>query len=906
MTMGAEQLDTEVGLLARALETLTDAHGDPLWLIDAEGIIRGSNRALSASGRIPHDAFVGSRFDLWALPDDRCVLIAEFERALAGETRRFRTAGSSGDDAGRAEVIYSPVRVDGEVVAVLAHAAPIAEMEERERHQREADDLLRIAGELASFGAWSVEGESQVLRLTPEAGRILGVEADAPLTVADAIDVFGLINGEEIAEAIAACFQHGTPVNFQSEITRLDGQQRVFRVLGEAIPAPPGQPVRVVHGAIWDVTSAVQAQEREAELQQRLDATLDSIEDGLLFLDTSWRITYANAKVEQLIRRPIAEVIGRSLWECFPELADSELEVAYQRTAREKLRTTVRTYDEPNRAWFDVTAYPTATGIALFIRDVTVDESRRREMLAAQRRVAEQAALIDAARDAMIVRTIDEVILYWNHAAETLYGLRAEEVIGKRVRDVIPIDVDDFERCTAITIADGHWSEERPVVTHDGRSLVVDFRWQLLYDKDGRPDRIFSVDTDVTEWRKQENMRARATRMESLGTFAGGIAHDLNNVLTPILMSIQLLESGEQDATRLELLSTMEAAAKRGADMIQQVLSFARGVDGRRERVSIEELMEEVRRFAADSLPADIVFRVELDDDVPDTMGDATQLIQVLTNLVANARDAMPEGGALTLSASTLLLEDEFSAEMFRLEPGRYVVVDVIDTGHGMSAEVQEKIFEPFYTTKSVGKGTGLGLASSLAIVRSHGGTIRVYSEPDEGTRFSVVLPVVVGEPRAARRGLLPTRQLPQGHGERILIVDDDETIRLIASRTLENYGYRTTTAENGRVAIDIVESDDSDIALVLTDMMMPVMDGAATTAYLEEHHPEIPVIAASGLTSPGGASRTAGMGIAAFLPKPYTTSLLLTTLREVLDGSPPGRHDGETSLTSDSGGEQA
>lgn len=898
--MGSDLRSPEVEALARALEALTDGYVDPVFLIDASGVIRGANRALSARGPIPHDAFVGSRFEQWAYPDDRCVLLAEFDRALAGETRRFRTFGSTGDDASRAEITYSPVRVDDAVVAVLGHAMPIAQLEERERHQREADDLLRIAGELASFGAWSIVRETQELRLTPEAGRILGFDGATPLTLADAIDLFAAVNGDEIAAKIAECFENGTPVDFQSEITRLDGRRRFVRVMGEAIAVAPGDPIRIVHGAIWDITDVVESHERELELQQRLDLTLDSIEDGLMFLDASWRITYGNAQIERLIRRPLTDVVGRSLWECFPELADSELELAYQRAAREKVRTTVRTRDETSGLWFDVTAYPTATGIALYVRDVTADERNRQGIQEAQRRDTEQAALIEAARDAMIVRTLDGVILYWNTAAELLYGISAEEVLGKRIHDVMELDVEDFEQCTALTVSDGHWSDERPIVTRDGRHLIVDFRWQVLFDADGNPDRIFSVDTDVTEWRKQENLRARATRMESLGTFAGGIAHDLNNVLTPVLMSIQLLENGETDPSRLELLHTMEAAAKRGADMIQQVLSFARGVDGRRERVSAEQLLEEVRRFATDSLPAEIDFRVGFDDDVPDTMGDPTQLIQVLTNLVANARDAMPEGGRLEISASTLLLEDEFSSEAFRVIPGSYLIIDVIDTGHGMTPEVMEKIFEPFYTTKSVGKGAGLGLASSLTIVRSHGGTIRVYSEPGHGTRFSVVLPIVDGEPRAARQGLIAARHLPHGDGELILIVDDDETIRLIASRTLESYGYRTLTAENGQVAIGIVERDDTDVSLVLTDMMMPVMDGAATTAYLEEHHPEIPVIAASGLTSAGGASRSAGMGISAFLPKPYTTSLLLTTLRDVLDGSARRGHHGEEAPTND------
>jgi CheY-like chemotaxis protein len=334
------------------------------------------------------------------------------------------------------------------------------------------------------------------------------------------------------------------------------------------------------------------------------------------------------------------------------------------------------------------------------------------------------------------------------------------------------------------------------------------------------------------------------------------------------------------------------------------VLSFARGADGRRERIAIADLLEETRRFATDMLPSSVRFDVAIDDDVPDTMGDATQLLQVLTNLVTNARDAMPRGGSLTVAASTLLLEDSLSAESFRLEPGRYVLIDVTDTGHGMSAEVAEKIFEPFFTTKSVGKGTGLGLASSLAIVRGHGGTLRVYSELDRGTRFSMLLPVIEDDGVAPRQHSVPSRRLPRGRGETVLVVDDDETIRAIAARTLENYGYRTATAGDGREAIAIVEQRGGAIDLVLTDMMMPILDGAATTAYLEEHYPQIPVIAASGLTSAGGASRSAGMGVAAFLPKPYTTRLLLTTLRDVLDEPHERDHDDATERDARDGGD--
>ncbi|GAA1688574.1 hypothetical protein GCM10009792_05500 [Microcella alkalica] len=889
--MRDDHIDDRALGLATALETLAAGYPDPILLVGPSGTVLGATAALEARGAIPRSAFIGSLHTQWAAEADRAIIDDRFARALEGETCRFRTVGRP-DGAGHAEVTYSPVTVDGEVIAVLVHASAIAEVEERERAKARADELLRIAGELAAFGGWSLDRETTLLTLSPEAERILGSEDESVLPLDRAAQLFAPANAEAIARTVGACFEQGETIDLELIVTTTDGRSRIVKVLGRPTTGPDGVVV-AAHGAIWDVTEATAAHERAAILQQRLDLTLNSLSDGLIFLDDEWRLLYANDRAEELVGRTFSEIEGHSLWESFPELADTELEVAYQRTAREQIRTTVRTPDAFGR-WFDVTAYPTATGIALYIRDVTEDERASHEMVKAQRRIADQAELIDATRDAIVVRALDGVVHYWNSSAESLYGAAADDAVGRPLRELICVADDVFDEALEVTLREGYWSDELPCTTRDGRSLIIDSRWQLLRGDDGAPDRIFSVDTDVTAWRREENLRTRARRMESLGTFAGGIAHDLNNVLTPILMSIQLLESTETDPDRLELLSTMESASKRGADMIRQVLAFARGVEGRRDRVAIDSLLVELQRFAADALPAAIRFTAEIDDGLPCALGDPTQLIQVLMNLVTNARDAMPDGGELRVTASTIVLEDSFSTEAFQVEPGAHIIIDVVDTGHGMTLEMTEKIFEPFYTTKSMGKGTGLGLASSLAIAQSHGGTIRVYSEPERGTRFSVILPTASGDARASSEPRIPTRALPRGRGELIVVVDDDPTIRLITSRTLQRYDYRTLVAENGRDAIDLVEAPGTAVDLVLTDMMMPLMDGAATTAYLEEHHPDIPVIAASGLTSAGGAARSAGMGVAAFLPKPYTTSLLLTTIRDVLDGVGGHEHDGQ------------
>lgn len=882
--------------LARAVEALGAAYPDPVLLIALDGTVIGASEPMVRQSGIDRERLLGSHFLQWALPEDRSMIADQFAAAVQGAVRRFRTSARADAIPRRASVTYTPVLDDGDVTAVLMTAFSIDQMEEREREYAEADSLLRIAGDLASFGGFSIDRATESVRLSSQARAVLSLDKDQTLDVVDTLELFAPLNREEVVSAIEQCFEHGTPIAFQSQIRNGEGVRQFVRVVAEAVRDRQGA-ITGIHGALWDITDAVEGFEREAELRARLDETLDSIEDGFLFVDEAWRIVYANRRTELLAGIPFAEFEGHNLWEAFPQLADTELELAYQRAVRDRVRTTTRQFHAPSARWIDATAYPTRTGLALYFRDVTEDELTRQKVSIAQRRIAEQAELIDAVNDAIIVRGLDGVVRHWNRAAETIYGIPAEEAIGQEIGDLLGIA---FAHYDAITLREGYYAEEVPHRTEDGRSLVLDCRWQLLRADDGTPDAILSVDTDVTEWRRDEDLRARASRMESLGTFAGGIAHDLNNVLTPILMSTQMLRSMEQDPSRRELLDTMEAAAHRGADMIRQVLSFARGVDGRRERVAVEQLLEEIRRFAGEMLPAEIRLEIEVEDELPDVLGDSTQLLQVLSNLVTNARDAMPRGGRLDLSASLLHLADRLSAESYRVPPGEYLLIDVVDSGVGMPAHVVEKIFEPFYTTKSVGKGTGLGLASSLAIVRSHGGALRVYSELGRGTRFSMLLPAVARTDRTPARATPSARPISRGRGELVLVVDDDQPIRTIAARTLEEHGYRVLTAGHGREALTIIDDLGGRLDLVLTDMMMPVMDGAATTAELEQRYPHLPVIAASGLTSEGGAERSAGMGVAAFLPKPYTTELLLSTVRVVLDhAQAPAHHNPESSAGS-------
>ena len=256
----------------------------------------------------------------------------------------------------------------------------------------------------------------------------------------------------------------------------------------------------------------------------------------------------------------------------------------------------------------------------------------------------------------------------------------------------------------------------------DGCAITVEGHWTLVRDAEGEPKSILCINTDITERKKLETQFLRAQRMESIGTLAGGIAHDLNNVLAPIVMAIEFLKLKNNDETSLEVLNTIETSAHRGADMVRQVLSFARGVEGQRIIVQPKHLMKDIQKIVADAFPKNIDLRINLKPELWNVLGDPTQLHQVLLNLCVNARDAMPDGGRITISADNVTLDKHYAAMHLDARAGSHVVLQVTDAGSGMSPAILEKIFDPFFTTKEVGKGTGLGLSTSQAIVKSHGG----------------------------------------------------------------------------------------------------------------------------------------------------------------------------------------
>ena len=498
----------------------------------------------------------------------------------------------------------------------------------------------------------------------------------------------------------------------------------------------------------------------------------------------------------------------------------------------------------------------------------------------AEGRVREQAALLNKARDAILVMDIRGTISFWNEGAARLYGWNAVETPTLNVAALSMPDEVKYTEALEKTLAHDEWHGELRQTTRDGREVFVESRWSLIRDSSNQPKSILIINTDISEKRKLETQFLRAQRLESIGTLAGGIAHDLNNVLTPILVSLKLLRELKGE-TPDEVLDTLESSAHRGAAIVQQVLSFARGVEGEKSVLQVKHPLNEVLKIAKDVFPRTIEIRSFFDTELWPVNGDATQLHQVFMNLVVNARDALPSGGRLQVEARNTQIDENYARMQPDARPGPYVVISFEDTGNGIPPGVLSKIFEPFFTTKEIGKGTGLGLSTALGIVRSHGGFLSVYSEIGKGSCFKIYLPAVVSESRAEES--TDGNAYPQGHGELVIVVDDEAAIREIIKVTLENNGYRVAIANDGTEAVAKFATQNRKVHVVMVDLMMPFMDGISTIRALQKMDPAVRFIAISGLMDHARISQLKEVGDVHFLAKPFTTEQVLKLLGEVL-----------------------
>lgn len=412
----------------------------------------------------------------------------------------------------------------------------------------------------------------------------------------------------------------------------------------------------------------------------------------------------------------------------------------------------------------------------------------------------------------------------------------------------------------------------------NGSYRWIHTRGILLFDSSGQPIRMLGAHMDFTDRKLTEERLLHSQRLESLGTLAGGVAHDLNNALAPILMGAELLRINHPQAA--ETAELFETSAKRAADMSRQLLTFAKGADGERTVVHVQGLIEEIRNLMRGSFPENIEVQIDAEPDLPSVMGDATQIHRILLNLCVNSRDAMPEGGILRIEAREVSIDEEHANRMHGAHVGSFLRIDVSDTGLGIRPEHLDRIFEPFFSTKELQKGTGLGLSTVMGIVKGHDGFLQVTSQPREGTTVAVYLPTVIESSEAASPPERP--QLLQGHHEMVLVVDDEQNVLDVAKLTLSRLQFQVLTARDGAEGLAMAMQHKADLKVILVDLHMPRLNGLEMAREVRAQIPDLPILVCSGRMDSETRRSFESIGVDRFLDKPFTLLQLTEELKRL------------------------
>ncbi|MGI0490260.1 PAS domain S-box protein [Alkalinema pantanalense CENA528] len=701
-------------------------------------------------------------------------------------------------------------------------------------------------------------------------------------------EAYGSQIGAFFRQNYERCLQSDTSISYEEQ-NILDGRRIWTLTTLSPIRNDQGEIVRIVGTAI-NITDRKLVEEALRESEARWQFALEGSGDGIwdwdaqtntVFFSHQWKamLGYADSEIGNTLDEWESRVHPEDKEQCYADLNQH-----FQgKTPIYKSEHRVRCNDGSYKWILDrgqVIEW-TADGKPLRVIGTHTDITDRK---LAEQKIREQAALLEIASDAIFVRDLNNRILYWNPAAERLYGWTAAEAIGQQADQLLQDYSASIETIVQRVSDTGQWQGEVCNTIKTGKQITVETRWTLIRDESGKPQSILSVDTDITEKKLLEAQFYQAQRLESLGTLASGIAHDLNNVLTPVLAISKLLQLKPlnlQEEQAQQMLKIVEDSARRGADMIQQILTFTRSTGGEQTPVEVVSLLQDVIKVIQPTFPKSI----EIYQKIPDTplalvSANATQLHQVLLNLCVNARDAMPKGGVLTLSVDNFYVDEIFARMTLDSQVGNYVLFTVTDTGTGIPPEIRDRIFDPFFTTKEPGSGTGLGLSTVLGIVKNHGGFLQLTSQVGEGSQFKLYLPAI--------ESTLETRSsveiCPEGEGELVLIVEDDIPVQQATRASLEHYQYNTLVANNGIDAIELYTQHRNEVKVIIIDIMMPDMDGITAIRVLKSMNPQAVIVAVSGLSSHREAALAVGARL--FLEKPYTLENLLYSVHYLVQGN--------------------
>ncbi len=632
-----------------------------------------------------------------------------------------------------------------------------------------------------------------------------------------------------------------------------------------------------------DITARKNAEEKFRSL-------MESGPDGTVILNQAGEILFVNSKTESLFGYSRQELLGEKIEILLPPHNREPHAPGRTFLFREPHARPTGAAIELQGLRKDGSEFPVEINVnpirgeagvlvSASVRDIT--ERKRTEAL-----LRLQSAALEAAANAIVITDRVGEVIWTNPAFTRITGYSRDDALGKNPRFLKSGQHDPtFYRELWRTITDGQvWTAEMVNRRKDGSLFTEEITITPVRDERDEITHFIAVKQDISERKRLESQLIQAQKMEAIGQLAGGLAHDLNNVLVPILMSVGLFREKLLDPEDQSVLAALETSAKRGADILRQLLSFGRGMGGRRSLVDPKYVIKDINRFVAETFDKSIRLEVRITDDIWPVMADPTHLHQVLLNLCLNARDAMPTGGRLTLFAQNLNVGHSYAALHPQAALGPHIVMGIRDTGSGIPPELRNRIFEPFFTTKEPSKGTGLGLSTVMTIVKSYNGFMHVESEVGGGTTIRVHLPALPD----ARVKPAPAEEAapPRGHGETVLVVDDEVSVCEVVKKTLEKFGYHVLIAPDGEQALATYIGNQTAIAVVLTDLMMPVMDGVAAIRALQRINPNVKIIAGSGLDAEAKRDSLASLGIKHIISKPYTARTVLEELRTVLTGS--------------------
>jgi len=777
------------------------------------------------------------------------------------------------------EVVTTYRRNDRGGIDVVGISRDISQRRRAQSSLRESESRLRRAEEVAGLGHWTAHLDSGDLVASLGAQQIYGLPG-GQLRFATVRDLPLPEYRARLDEAMRSLVEEGRPYDVEFKIRRpSDGQVIDIHSLAEY-----DRTSRVVFGTIQDITerNQVLAQVAASEAKFR---TLVSNAPVVLFqigADGLFRMSEGKG-LEKLGLKP-GQVVGVSAFEVYrdaPVVCDQIRRALAGAIVQESVLLGAQS--------FDIVYHPmrNASGVVTDIIGLALDVSERKR---AEELLRLGNAALAAAANSIAITDRAGRIVWVNPAFTTLTGYATEETAGRTLGQLLSSgkhDRDFFRELWDTILTGQPWHGEMTNRRKDGSLYTEEQTITPVRDERGEIAHFVAIKQDVTVRKALEVQILRSQRLESVGRLAGGIAHDLNNILVPVLMAPTILRDAITDPAVLPVLDAVENSAKRGASIIRQLLTFSRGgvTEGERVLAQVRHIVRDMVMIMRETFPKNIIVHAELAADPWLIEADATQLHQVLMNLCVNARDALPAGGTITLGLENADLSAEFVAGTPGAVPGPHVLLTVTDTGTGIAPEHLDKVFDPFFTTKEVGKGTGLGLSTVLGIVRGHHGFVQISSQLGHGTQFRIYLPAspTAAETTAEATASTANTPLPRGQGELILLVDDEENVRKITRRILERQGYRVVVADDGAEGFAWFQQHRREISVVITDLLMPVMDGPTLIHALRELEPSVRIVAISGHEGDALQRLDPAKDVSAFLSKPFVAATLLQTLRDVL-----------------------